>query len=150
MNDQELRARVHAAMHALIEKKGIASPVDVLMAIGCLSKEHYENWRFGRVACLERVCRINLSKLSMINHEIRVFAQQNNLKPSWTDYRKWGKGDRARLRFSKSGNARVEELYATHYVGQAKIEDANERREARKHTKTRTTATGDARSATGV
>ena len=64
------------------------------------------------------------------SHEIRVYAQKHNLKPSWTDYHKWGKGHRMRLRFSKSGNARIEELYATHYVGQAKIEDARKKREA--------------------
>jgi hypothetical protein len=92
VNNKELHDKVHSTMYVLIKEKGVASPVEVLMAVGVLSKENYENWRRGRVSYLERVCEINLSKLSAINHEIRVFAQKNDLKPSWTDYRQWGKG----------------------------------------------------------
>ena len=73
-----------------------------------------------------------MRKLSLVNHAIRVYAQKNNLKPSWTDYRKWGKGKHIRLRFSKSGNEQIEELYATHYVSQAKVEEAKKRRESQK------------------
>ena len=56
MNNHELQVKVHSAMYTLIKEKGIASPVEVLMAIGVLSKEDYENWRRGRVTYLERVC----------------------------------------------------------------------------------------------
>jgi len=117
-------------MYTLIKEKGVASPVEVLMVIGVLSKDDYENWRFGRVDYLERVCKINQSKLSSINREIRAFARKNDLKPSWTDYRKWGKGVKTRLRFSKYRNANVEKLYATHYVSSRKVEDVKERRTA--------------------
>jgi hypothetical protein len=72
------------------------------------------------------VCRVNLNKLSAINHEIRAFARKNDLKPSWTDYRKFGKGDRIRLRFSKSGEESIESLYATHYISRQKVEEAAE------------------------
>jgi ubiquinone/menaquinone biosynthesis C-methylase UbiE len=120
LNNVELRKKVHSAMYTLIKEKGVASPAEVLIAIGVLPKEKYDDWRFGRIPYLEKVCQINLSKLSTIHQEIRAFAQKNNLKPSWTDYRKWGKGNRIRLRFSKSGNERVEELYATHYVSPQK------------------------------
>ena len=44
----------------------------------------------------------------------------------WSDYRKWGKGNNVRLRFSKSGAESVERAYATHYVSQLKIEEARE------------------------
>ena len=118
-------------MYTLIREKGVASPVEVLLAIGVLSKEDHENWRRGRVPYLERVCKINLSKLSTINHEIRVFARKNDLKASWSDYRKWsgknGRGHDIRLRFSKSGAENVEQAYATHYVSQRKVAEAKER-----------------------
>jgi hypothetical protein len=133
MNTKELKHKVNCAMYALMKEKGFTSSVDVLMSIGVLSKEHYEDWRFGRVPFLERVCGASLSKLSAISHEIRVFAQKNGLKPSWTDYRKWGKGNRIPLRFSKSGNGRIEELYATHYVSQRYFAEVRARREAPKH-----------------
>jgi hypothetical protein len=45
------------------------------------------------------------------------YAAKQGLKPSWTDYRKWGKGGNIRLRFSKSGDASIERAYATHFVG---------------------------------
>lgn len=124
MNNVEMSAKVHAAMSALIKDTGFAAPVDVLMAIGVLSKADYGNWRFGKVDYFERVCKINLKKLSSINQEIRAYAKRHNLKPSWTDYRKWGKGQNTRLRFSKSGDEQIERLYATHYVGQKKAEDS--------------------------
>jgi len=124
MNDKEIREKVHSAMDTLIRDKGVASPVDVLMAIDILSKADYENWRFCRTDYLERVCKVNLRKLSLINHEIRVYAGRHNLKPSWTDYRKWGKGKNIRLRFSKSGDEQIERLYSTHYVSQQKIDEA--------------------------
>jgi hypothetical protein len=131
MNNIELRKKVHAAMYSLIKKNGVASPVEVLLEIGVLTKEKYEDWRFGRVAYLERVCQINLSKLSTINHEICVFARKNDLKPSWTDYRKHGKGARNRLRFSKSGDEKIERHYATQYISQRTAEEAKKRRESR-------------------
>lgn len=119
-NDKALQTKVYSAMCATIKQKGYAAPVDVLMAIGELSKADYENWRNDRVDYLERVCKVNLRKLSFINHEIRVYANKHNLKPSWTDYRKWGKGDNRRLRFSKSGDEQIERLYATHYASKDK------------------------------
>jgi hypothetical protein len=42
----------------------------VLIAMGVLSKEQYEDWRRGRVPYLERVCQINLGKLSTIDDSI--------------------------------------------------------------------------------
>ena len=40
------------------------------------------------------------------------------LKPSWTGYKSWGKGNKIFLRFSKSGKVNIEKLYATHFVKQ--------------------------------
>lgn len=120
MNDKEIQSKVNLAMYTIIKRKGSVAPVDVLISIGVLSKADYENWRFGRgVDYLERVCKINLRKLSTINRAIRTYAKQHNLKPSWTDYRKWGKCEHSRLRFSKSGNENIERQYATHYICQS-------------------------------
>ena len=44
MNNHELQVKVHSAMYTLIKEKGVASPFEILMAIGVLSKEDYENW----------------------------------------------------------------------------------------------------------
>ena len=112
-----IQAKIHSSIYMQVKEKGFATPVDVLIDIGYLSKKDYENWMFGRIDYLERVCKVNLHKLSFINHEIRSYAHSHGLKPSWKDYRKWGKGVKIRLRFSKYNNPNVEKLYATHYVG---------------------------------
>jgi len=136
-NDHQLQVKVHSAMYTQIKDKGIAAPVEVLIAIGALSKEDYERWRFGKVDYLERVCKMNLRKLSFVNHEIRAYAHKHNLKPSWTFYKRWGinrkgnSGATIKLRFSKSGDENIEKQYATHYIGQQKIAEAKERREVR-------------------
>ena len=118
MNNAELKAKVNSAMYTLIKNKGYATSVDVLMQIGVLAKVDYENWRFGKTDCLESVCNVNLKKLSSINKTMRDYAAKQGLKPSWTDYRKWGNGENRRLRFSKSGDDNIERAYATHYVVQ--------------------------------
>ena len=125
--DKELSSKVYSAMYHLVKDKGYASSIDVLIAIGVLSKTDYENWRTGKVDYLERVCNVKLKMLSYISNGIRSYAKQHNLKPSWTDYRKCGNGKSTRLRFSKSGDvfAQVEKLYATHYVGQAQKSSEN-------------------------
>ena len=94
------------------------------MDVGYLSKQDYENWRYGRVDYLERVCKVNLSKLSLIMREMRSYASKAGLKPSFCYYKRWGtkkKNGQGRkpvipLRFSKSGNPEIERRYATHYV----------------------------------
>ena len=129
MNDRDLAAKVHSAMYYQCQNRGFAAPVDILMDIGILKKSDYESWRVGRVPYLERVCNINLSKLSTILHEMRVYAKKAGLKSSFCFYKQWGvkkKGGQGRkpvipLRFSKSGNAEIERQYATHFIDAAQI-----------------------------
>ena len=119
MNDKEIVGKVHNSMYHQLKTGGVAVPVQVLMDIGVLSKEDYEKWRYGKVDYLERVCKINLRKLSSIMREVRVYAKKNSLKPSWTFYKQWGKkGEKPsiKLQFSKSGDEGIERGYATHYV----------------------------------
>jgi len=88
VDKKNLVGQIHNSMYQNIRKKGWVAPVDVLMDIGVLAKEHYENWRFGRgVPYLERACVVNLKQLSRIMHEIRAYATKNKLKPSWCFYR---------------------------------------------------------------
>ena len=129
MNNRELTGKVHSAMYRQCKDRGYAAPVDVLMDVGSLSKADYENWRFGRVSYLERVCMANLSKLSLIMHEMRVCAKKAGLKPSFCYYKQWGvkkKGGQGRkpvipLRFSKSGAPEIERWYATHFVDTKRV-----------------------------
>jgi hypothetical protein len=127
MNNAELKRKVYSVVNSILKEKIYISPVDVLMGVGILSVKDYENWRFGRVPYLEKVCKASLSKLSFVMKELRTYAQQNHLKPSWTAYNQWGvKGRRIPLRFSKSGDSSIEEAYATHFVVISRVGEKND------------------------
>ena len=129
MNNRELTSKVNSAMYQQCRDRGFATPVDVLMEIGYLSKKDYENWRHGRVPYLERVCTANLSKLSTVMHQMRFYARNAGLKPSFCYYKQWGvkkKNGQGHkpvipLRFSKSGAPEIERCYATHFVDTKRV-----------------------------
>ncbi len=133
MDDQELIRKVHSSVYHQCQRRGYATPVDVLMDVGVLTKNRYEDWRFGRVDHLERVCTVNLRKLSFIMHQMRVYAQKAGLKPSFCFYKQWGAKKRngqghkpvIQLRFSKSGDPDLERWYATHFVDASVIAKLN-------------------------
>ena len=137
MNDKELIGKVHSSMYHQLKKRGYATAVDVLMDLEILSKVNYELWRNGQVPYLEKVCNINLKKLSTILHEMRVYAKKGNLKPSFCVYKRWavkkkngqGKKPVIKLRFSKSGSEDTENWYATHFVDMKIIEKIKEEKQ---------------------
>lgn len=121
MNNTDLRNKIKIIGGKIIEEKGYLTSIDILLKLDYLSEKDYENWRFGKVEYLEKVCSVNLKKLSTINKTIKEISGQWNLKQSWTAYNKYGKVKKIRLRFSKSGNEQIEQAYATHYINTEKI-----------------------------
>lgn len=136
MKTKNITGLVHNSMYQQIKKNGYAAPVQVLMDIGVLKKEDYERWRLGKVDFLERVCQVNLSKLSAIMREIRLYARKNNLKESWSCYKRRGQKKQyvQQLRFSKSGAPQIERAYATHYLRQDMVEQKRNATEEKKET----------------
>ena len=65
------------------------------MKIDRLSKENYENWRFGRIPYLEKVIIGNLSKANSVLKILKLYAEYFGLKPSKALYKKWGKGNKS-------------------------------------------------------
>jgi len=116
MNNQQLKTKTTNAAAQLIFKKKYIAPVDLLMGLGYLKANDYENWRKGQVAYLEQVCLVNLKKLSTIMKILRDFSKENNYRPSYTAYNGWGKNKGKKLKFSKSGAPFIEQAYATHYL----------------------------------
>jgi hypothetical protein len=100
----------------VLKRQGYVSAVDVLLHIGMLDKADYENWRMGRVPYLEKVVHGSLGKVSTVVRAMRSACREYGLEERWTDYRKWGKGAKVPLRFSKSGAPEIERAYATHFV----------------------------------
>ncbi len=125
MNNIDLEKKIKQITHSLVYEKGYVCAVDMLMRLGYLAKEHHEDWRFGRIPYLEKVCNVNLSKLSLISKLTRKFANELKLKPSFTVYKKYGKGAKPILIFSKTRLPHIEETYATHYVDLKRINEIN-------------------------
>lgn len=116
MNKLELVKLVELKIKELLKEKVYVSVVELLMKLDYLSRSDYEQWRHGRIEYLEKVCKVNLSKLSFINKHLRQISNDLNLQKSWTYYKKYGKGKKTKLRFSKSNNEKIEEYYSTHHV----------------------------------
>jgi Fe-S-cluster containining protein len=103
-------------MAEVLRRDGYVSVVQVLVEMQRLTPARLEDWRFGRVPCLERVVQGSLGGLSAIGREIRRSALAQGLRPSFTVYRTWGRGPKRALRFSKSGEPSIEQAYATHWL----------------------------------
>jgi hypothetical protein len=108
--------RIERAVATLLKTRKVVTPIDVLVGMQLLTYEKVEDWRRGRVAYLERVINCNLIRLSRLLRILRFHAHDLNLVPSMTDYRRHGKGPKQRLRFTKTGDTRLEVAYATHFV----------------------------------
>ena len=76
MKESELIGKVHSSVYHQYQKRGYAAPVDVLMDVGVLSKQKYDDWRNGRVDYLERVCTCNLKRFSFIMKQIRSYSNK--------------------------------------------------------------------------
>ncbi len=108
--------RIVQAVDDILEQSNFVAPVDVFVRMDLLSEEAHEDWRTGRVLYLEKVLKCNLAKASRILRILRMHAHDLNLAPSTTAYRRWGKGKRTPLRFTKTGDAKLEEAYTRHFV----------------------------------
>lgn len=118
--------KVVKAVEAALQSANFVSPITVFIALGVLEPQAVEEWRQGRVPCLETVIKCNLAKAGRILRILRFHAHELNLKPSMTVYQQKIKGRTIPLQFSKSGDRNLEEAYARHFVmlGQASAHPA--------------------------
>ena len=127
LNSTDLDKDVKRLVHENVYDKGFVCVVDILLQQNYLTKKDYDDWRSGRVDYLEKVCKINLGKLTLINKLIMKYSTELDLKSSWTGYNQYGKGIHHRLRFSKSGDKIIEDRYATHYIDKERMIELNEK-----------------------
>ena len=120
----KLYPSVVRAVTAILERKLFISPIEILIETDRLDKKLYEDWRFGRIPYLERVTNGGLGMLNRIVKIIQLHCHERGLKPSHTIYNRWGKGPKTLLRFSKSGDAKLEIAYSTHWVAKGEPEIA--------------------------
>ena len=118
--------RVVRAVAKILSKSDSVAPVEVLIEMGNLSKKNHEAWLKGQVPYLERVFEGNLSKANRILRIIGFYVHDLNMVPKRTVYSKIGKGKSQILRFSKSGDNRIEEAYSRHYLWNQSFEKKQE------------------------
>jgi len=114
-NRGDIDRRVVRAAEAALAKRKFVTAIDVLVGVGWLEPRRVDEWRQGRIDCLERVTVANLGKISTAMRAFRRWAQARGLKPSETAYLARTR-DRRPLRFSKSGDPGIERAYRTHWV----------------------------------
>ncbi|MBE2253386.1 MAG: hypothetical protein IAE78_27910 [Myxococcus sp.] len=115
-----LYPRIVRAVDGLLRRGNVVAPIEVLVEMELVRREQLEDWRRGRVAFLEGVINCNLSRLGRLLRILRFHAHEVNLKPGWTAYMRWGRA-KQRLRFTKTGEPKLEEIYATHLVWPGKM-----------------------------
>ena len=116
MNRQDLDKKLSPLTSQLLNEKGYICMIDVLLALGFLSKKDLESWRMKRIPYLERCIQVNLGKVSFVVKTVRKNCINGKLRESFTAYKSWGKGKKKTLRFSKSGDKNIERTYSTHYL----------------------------------
>lgn len=113
---------VARAVAEILKTGNVVAPVDVLLQTQRISRQQYEDWRFGRIPYLERVCAGSLPKLNRLLRILDRHARAIGLTPTGTVYHKWGRGGkRIVLRFSKSGDKHLEAAYSRHYVAKSHL-----------------------------
>ena len=108
-----LYPNVVKAVAALLQDSDEISPVKTLMQIGNLTPKVYDAWRRGQAPYLERRFQGSLSKANRYLRIIRFHVHDLNMVPSRHTYRQIGK--KRILRFSRSGDASVENAYCQHF-----------------------------------
>ena len=101
-----------AAVSRILARQRYVAPVELFVEMNLLPAADLARWKQGQIPVLERVIRCNLTKAGRILRLLRFHAHDLKLKPSLTIYQHRGH----RLRFSRSGEPKIEEAYSTHLV----------------------------------
>ena len=104
--------KIVAAVARILSRQRFVAPVELFVEMNLLPAADLERWKRGQIPILERVIRCNLARAGRILRLLRFHAHDLKLKPSITVYQHRGH----RLRFSRSGEPKIEEAYSTHLV----------------------------------
>ncbi len=104
-------AKIVRVVGEMLEASKTINTVDVFQRLGVLSEINYKKWLSGQVRCLELVLECNLSKANRIMAILGFHAHDLNMGKSHNFLKRKGN----RLRFSKSGTKKMEELYARQF-----------------------------------
>ena len=112
----QLFPRIERSVLSILASSKVVTTVDVLVGMDILRARDLEDWRLGRIPFLERVIQGNLSKLRRLLRVLGYYCHDLNLIASTAAYARLGKGPSSPLRFTKTGESRLEAIYARHFV----------------------------------
>jgi hypothetical protein len=96
---------------------------EVLIGVGMLSRQDFKAWQEGRVDYLEKVLKVDLSKLGRMLRVIDCYAKDLGLHDSHIVWQGKGKKKKS-LKFTKTGAEAVERAYHKQYVkGDSSLEE---------------------------
>jgi hypothetical protein len=110
-----LECRVVAAAEATMAREQSVSPLAVLAQLGWLPWGLVDDWRRGRVDCLERVAAVQPDRLAAVLEHLRRWATRERLEPSEVAYVAATR-DRRPLRFTADGDQAAERAWRTHWT----------------------------------
>jgi len=110
--DDKYYSKIVRAMDDLLEAGETVTTAKVMQKIGVLTVDNYQKWEKGKFPYLEKVITCNLSKANRILSIIGFHAHDLNMVKRL----KYMKFKKKRLRFTKSGYLKGEELYAREFV----------------------------------
>jgi hypothetical protein len=122
-----LKERVAAAAQTALCMQHYVRAIDVFVGMGLLAYSHVEDWRKGRMACLEPAIQGSPEKISTTKALFQEWARIHNLRPIETEYLARTIGPRRTLQFSANGDPDVERFFRTHYVSPELSEKKQER-----------------------
>src|SRR5712691_2897739 len=125
-NRGTLADRVTRAAEASLAAQHSVSPLCVFVGIGWLDGGTARRWRQGQIECLEETLQTHPSRISEAMQLLRSWAVGKGLSASETDYVA-RTPQRQALRFSRSGDPAVEQLYRTHWISSELSEKRRER-----------------------
>lgn len=120
--DDKYYPKVVKAVNDELIHSNFVSPIAVLQRMQLLDKSAVEKWKKGQIPFLEKVIMCNLGKASRILQLMRFYAHELNMKPSVTVYKGKARSGKLDLRFSKTGDKKLEEAYSRHFVKAGKQE----------------------------
>lgn len=111
-----IEPKLQASIDYLLQTQGTYSPVELLIHEGFLKYKNYEDWRYGKKACLEQVVDGTIDALRYRLKQAALWLQHLGMQAEVHNYRRWGmKGDEP-LCFCEKNSDEVISLYQTHFA----------------------------------
>jgi len=109
---------------------GYVTPLEVLVGIRWLHETHPPLWRQERIATIEEIAQVDVSRLADAVRLLGVWAREQGLVASEAEYRSSSKEARP-LRFTRDANPELERALRTHWARPGSAEEVAAREEPR-------------------